>query len=353
MSAETEVEFPVPKAAKPKTPETKAPRLLARPATAITQLPPEPPNPATEIPQGGDLDLHPFLEATRKKLLAPNPDGDLARASGKGTFSVSTSSAQAPRALLFLSRLLRAMDAQGWSVARSEKGLQLCPDGEAVSFTLTEQTDRVPHKVTDAEREARTRFEAKSAAAARRGDWFGAGDPPQIRDWDYRPTGYFIFQLDPNPYAFAVATGLRRTFSESRSRYLEDQVEKIIEALALRAAATKEIRRLDAAREAQWAEEAARRKEAERRHRLETKRQEFLELQLERHEAARRLEDLLARYDQSELQNHPDAASFVGWARGRLARLAAELTPEALGQRFTEAELTNDDADIPSWRKVE
>jgi hypothetical protein len=34
-------------------------------------------------------------------------------------------------------------------------------------------------------------------------------------------------------------------------------------------------------------------------------------------------------------------------------RLAAELMPEALGQRFAEAELTNDDADIPSWRKVE
>lgn len=26
---------------------------------------------------------------------------------------------------------------------------------------------------------------------------------------------------------------------------------------------------------------------------------------------------------------------------------------EALGQRFAEAELTNDDADIPSWKKVE
>lgn len=63
------------------------------------------------------------------------------------------------------------------------------------SFTLTEQTDRVPHKVTDAEREARTRFEAKCAAAARRGDWFGARDPRQIRDWDDRPTSYLVFQL--------------------------------------------------------------------------------------------------------------------------------------------------------------
>jgi hypothetical protein len=43
----------------------------------------------------------------------------------------------------------------------------------------------------------------------------------------------------------------------------------------------------------------------------------------------------------------------VFWARGRLAALEAELSPEALGRRFPNAELMNDDADIPSWKKVE
>lgn len=139
-------------------------------------------------------------------------------------------------------------------------------------------------------RSALARFEVKRAAAARRGEWFGSGNRPEIPEWDHRPTGYLVLQLDPNPYAFGVAAGLRRTFTKTRYRSLEDQIEKIIEVLAARAAATKEIRHLDAEREERLADEAAKRKEAERQQRLEAKRQEFLEKQLERRAAARELE---------------------------------------------------------------
>ncbi|MGR4865083.1 hypothetical protein [Caulobacter sp. LARHSG274] len=359
MRADTTVAFTIAKAAKTKAPEKpkaaekQARRPKDKPAIVATPSPPSPPIVTMAPPPSIELDLHPILEITRKKLLSPNPVGGLARSGGKGAFSVSVSPDEAPRALQVLNHLLLATEGQGWAVTHSEKGLQLCPDGEAVNFTLAEQIDRVRHKVTDTEREALARFETRRAAAVRRGDWFSAGNPPQIPDWDYRPTGCFVFQLDPNPYSFGAATGLRRTFGESRSRRLEGQMERIIEALAARAAAMKEIRRLTAERDAQWAEEAARRKEAERRQRLETKRQEFLERQLERHEAARRLESFLARYNQADLGGDPEAANFINWARGRLARLGDDLTPEALGERFAVAELMNDDADIPSWKEVE
>lgn len=300
-----------------------------------------------------EADLHPILDLTRKKLLSPSPAGGFAKAEGKGAFFVSVSPQYVTRALHLLNRLVGAVEAQGWSVTRSEKGLQLRPDGEDVGFTLIEQTDRVRHKITDAEREAQSRFELKRAAAARRGDWFGAGSPPQIPDWDFRPTGCLVLQLNPNPMAFGAASGLRRTFSETRSRGLDSQIDRIVEALAARAAAAKEIRRIRAEREAKWAEEEARRKEAERRQRLEIKRQEFLERQLERHTAARQLESFLARYDPAELQDNPEAVTFMNWARGRLDRLEADLSPEAIGQRFGKAELVSDDADVPSWRKVE
>ncbi len=226
-------------------------------------------------------------------------------------------------------------------------------NGEAVNFTLTERTDRVRHKMTDAERETLARYEAKRAAAARRGDWFGAGDPPKIPDWDYRPTGCLVFQLDPNPCAFEAATGLRRTFSENRSRRLEDQLAKIIEALDARAAAQKEIRRLAAERDARWADETVKREEAERRHRLELRRQAFLEGELVRHETARRLEDFLDRYDHGDVREESEPASFITWARDRLARLAGDLTPETQEARYAKAGLTNDDPDIPSWKTVE
>jgi hypothetical protein len=352
MSAETDVILVAPKTIKPAVP-AKPRRRPQEQSTAPTFQPSSSASiAATEGPQSAEADLHPLLVSTQTKLQSP-PVGGLARSGGKGAFSVTVSPEHVDRALRVLSSLLRAVEAQGWSVSRSDKGLQLRPDGEALSFTLIEQTDRVRHKITDAERDAQSRFEIKRAAAARRGDWFGAGSPPQIPDWDFRPTGCLVLQFDPNPMAFGAASGLRRTFSENRSRRLDGQIDKIIEALAARAIAAKEIRRIHAEREAKWAEESARRKEAERRQRLEVKRQEFLERQLERHTAARQLESFLARYDRSELPDHPEAATFLEWARGRLARLEAELSPEALGLRFANAELVSDEADAPSWRTVE
>lgn len=303
---------------------------------------------AAETAQSIGCDLHPILKATGQKLLGAQPVGGLAKAGGKGAFSVSVSPQQANRALVILSSLLQATQAQGWSVARSDKGLQLGLNGEAVNFTLIERTDRVRHKVTDAERETLARFAAKRAAAARKGDWFGAGDPPQIPDWDYRPTGYLVFQLDPNPCAFEAATGLRRTFSESRSRRLEDQLETIIQAMDARAAAQKDIRRLAAERDARWADETAKREEAERRQRLEIRRQAFLEGELARHEAARRLAGFLARYDHGDLREEPEPDRFLTWARDRLARLERDLTRETQEARYAQAGLARDDPDTPS-----
>lgn len=352
MSAETEVILAAPMPLKP-TATPKPPQALRDPSSES-----DPPAPAStsalkaERPPSSESDLHPLIVRTKAKLQSA-PIAGQACAGGKGAFSVTVSPELVTRALQILDGLVRAIEAQGWSVERSEKGLQLCPDGEALSFTLVEQTNRVRHKITEEEREAQSRYEAKQAAAARRGQWFSGGRPPQIPDWDFRPTGNLVLQLDPNPMAFGAASGLRRTFSETRSRPLSDQIDKIIEALAARAAAAKEIRRIHADREAKRAEEEIRRKDAERRRRLEGKRQEFLEKQLERHTAAQRLENFLSRYNLLEPSKHPEAAAFIGWARAKLAKLEAELAPESLGQRYSNAELVNDSGDVPSWKNVE
>ncbi len=308
---------------------------------------------AAEAPKSVQLDLHPVLKVTRQKLLSPTPAGGPARASGKGAFTVSVSPQQAARALLVLSQLLQAVERRGWSVTDSQEGLQLRAGGEAVRFTLIEQMDRIRHKVTDAERAVLARFEAKRAAAARDGDWFGAGDPPQIPDWDHRPTGYLIFQLDPNPCAFDAGKGLRRTFGESRLRRLDDQLERIMEALGARAAATQEIRRLAAEQAVRWADLTAKREDAERRQRLEAKRLAFLDRQLEHHEAARRLEDFLARYDQGDLRQRPQADKFLNWARDRLARLSEDLMLQAQEARYAKVGLDDDEADIPTWKTLD
>ena len=78
----------------------------------------------------------------------------------------------------------------------------------------------------------------------------------------------------------------------------------------------------------------------------------FLERQLERREAARQLEDFLARYDHGDLRDSPEAVFFMSWARGRLARLGDDLMLEALEERYAKVGLIND-ADIPSWKTME
>lgn len=352
MSAETEVILAAAKTYRSAAPAKPQRHRQVSPTAPPSQPVSNAPKTADSNLQGAETNLHPLLASTQTKLHSP-PVASLARSGGKNAFSVTVGPDLTIRALRVLDALVRAVETQGWSIKRSENGLQLCPDNEAVGFTLVEQTERVPHNITNEEREAQSRFEIRRASAARRGAWFGVGSPPQVPEWDYRPTGRLVLQLDPNPYAFGTARGLRRTFNESRSRRLEDQIGKIIETLAARAAATKEIRRLQAEREAQWADEAARRKEAERRQRLEVKRLEFLERQLERHAMVRQLQGFLERYDTFDLSDEPDAETFLTWARGRLATLDNELSPEALGLRFAKAELTRDEADIPSWRKVE
>lgn len=355
MNALTEVSFAKPKAKlarprlEPPAPPLPAPKVTAAPPSAVVS--PAPKEEPTVAPAAA-FDLHPDLRLTRKQLLAAKPIDGLSRVSGKGVFAVSVSPELAHGALAFLDALLRNIEAQGWSVLQTEKGLQLQPEGEAISFTLAEQTDRVPHRITEAERQAQERFEARRAAAQRRGQWsFESG--PTIAVWDYRPTGRLVFQLEPNPYTHGVAAGLRRTFTQSRDRPLGDQMDKIVATLAARAAAKKEIRLITAAREAEWAAQVARRQDFERRQRLEARRSEFLDSQLERHETVRRLEGFLARYADQDLQDDPVVIKFITWTRGRLARLEADLTPEALGQRFAKANLDDDEADIPSWTKFD
>ena len=141
--------------------ETASPKPSGKEARRLHERPA--PSDASNYADRRDRDAakRGFRSASRtrghpQKLASPEPDGGFARAADNGVFPVSVSPEQVARAFLLPNKLIRAIEAQGWPVKCSEKGRQLCPDGEPLVFTLTEQTAPVPHELTDAEREART-----------------------------------------------------------------------------------------------------------------------------------------------------------------------------------------------------
>lgn len=86
----------------------------------------------------------------------------------------------------------------------------------------------------------------------------------------------------------------------------------------------------------------------ERRRQLEINRQKLLERQLERH-ATR----LLARCDLAKLRDKPEAATVVDLRVDSSGDRKPRFSPEALALRFDKAEFATDEADVPSWRKVD
>lgn len=95
-----------------------------------------------------------------------------------------------------------------------------------------------------------------------------------------------------------------------------------------------------------------RRREEEWRRPLEGKRLEFLEPQMDRHEAAVRIENCVASYP-PEGRSDEKVAAFLDWASDRAARLRAEFAPTRLREKLDRNDLMNDEAEVASGRPVE
>jgi hypothetical protein len=207
----------------------------------------------------------------------------------QGIFAVAASAEQAERVSRLLDRLVRAVEARGWQVVDGEPGLHLAPEGEEIGFELAEQTQRVPHRRTEAERLALEKYEAAKARVARSRTWSYV-EPPAISEWDYEPTGQLVLTLAEGAYV----KGMRRKFSDGKTQRLEQLVGPILESLAVYAASRKAARQRAERERLAAADAEARRQEALRVRTLEEKRREFLKRQMQRHRRAVEVEAFVA-----------------------------------------------------------
>jgi hypothetical protein len=125
-------------------------------------------------------------------------------------------------------------------------GLAIGIDGEAVTFSVSEVTDSVPHVMTTAE----------------------SRHPWSVAKHDYRLTGRLQLQVANLPFYMGP---IRRTWADGKYQRVENCIGDFIVGLSIAAAAIKKNRQETEERERRWAEEQ-KRKEEERRKAEERKR---------------------------------------------------------------------------------
>jgi len=223
--------------------------------------------------------------------------------------------------------------------------------GEEISIELSEQRDRVPHIQTEKEIVTLAKWQAKHKLELRQDTWASAWDKPRIADWDYPPNGRLTIELDKGLYH---SDGIRRKFADGKRQRLENLTGSILVSAASISAARKTTAEQQRLQMLEWEESERQRNETERTNTLEHKRWECLELQMARHEKARRVEDFVEAFKTSKKgkQLSLDCEKFILWAEttGRLLREAA--SPEALTLTLERYKLMDDTTNIPSWTEI-
>lgn len=272
---------------------------------------------------------------------------DLIRVSGTGCFKVTATAGIANRVEVILDRLVTKVEEQGWRVTAGDGRLELDIDGEVIGFEVVELTDRVVHKLTEAEHVAKARYEARVAQAQRTGAYVSTWDAPRIADWNHVPNGKLSLVLDEN----ARYRGVRRTFSDRKTQRVETLIDCIAEALSGYAAETKR-QRLESEKARVRAEEQSRQREALKRlEQIETRRVEFAERQIVRLEKLSRMTTLIAHLGDGELPSDTDR--FRDWLKRYVGVLQADLGADRIEARLLTTRLMHDDATISSWIDVE
>ncbi|TPJ73055.1 hypothetical protein [Mesorhizobium sp. B2-7-1] len=254
-----------------------------------------------------------ILSATLRTIRKARPDGEgFVSAKGRGVVPLRIGPPAIERGIALLAQFFSLAGTQGYIPKAIDDGLVLVIDDEPVTFALETPVDRNPHQPTPAELKEQER----------NARWNMAREPwPK---YDYFPSERLSIVIHANAYS-----GLRRKFSDRRSKPLEQKLPTVLEAFAQHAVFAKE-RRLEQ-------EEGARQfKEAERLRQLEEAfdarekhRIEFFEAVHQRIAERQKLVEILAHLNSAADPKFPNA-EMIGWLRRRIDQLSALISPAFL-----------------------
>jgi hypothetical protein len=291
-----------------------------------------------------------IVERTIAKLKTAKPKRTgLITIEGSGLITVTVQPESVERAARILRLLVDAADRAGISLDATRRPAVWQFEGEEVSFTLEEATDRVEHVPTDKELRAVARWEAEREAYFKRSGYWRDWGKPEIPKWEERYQGRLAVGLEK----VRVQSDdrwwgpvIRRGFADTRTRDLANLIPRILATVAAIAVAKRENRGVEERRriaeeEAAHRYEAARRREARERARLSA-----LERLIEEHQRQQQLEALVEALEQhAPADDAPRVEGLRGWARERLERLRGETFGRGLEARLAQLRLFGEGED--------
>ncbi|SEB84907.1 hypothetical protein SAMN05216452_3414 [Nitratireductor aquibiodomus] len=257
------------------------------------------------------IDEPPCLAATRRAISKARPDDQgFAAARSKGVVPLKNAPASIERGIRVLSQLFALAETQGYVSKATEHGLVLIVENESISFGLEEQPEKTLHQPTSAELKRRDE----------RMRWGYTTDPwPK---YDQVPSGRLAIVIHTNPYS-----GLRRTYSDGKTRALESMLPDILAGFVGHAAYISERRRESDERERRHREAEARRQREEAFNSREKRRMEFVDAVHEQLIQRDKLNAVLRHLEKATSEDAARVSAMTTWVRQHLKQIDTLISP--------------------------
>ncbi|MCC8971581.1 hypothetical protein [Bradyrhizobium brasilense] len=278
---------------------------------------------AATAPTESDVTEPSILGATRRAISKGRPDAQGFKSSqGRGIVPLKVAPTSIDRALQLLTRLFTLAETEGYRPKISDTGLDLATEDQAIAFGVEERPRKTPHEPTTAElkrKDDNLRWGFSRAA------W------PQ---YDYSPSGRLSIVIHANHYS-----GLRRTYSDGKTKLVEAMLPEIIAGLSEHVAHLRERRRADEERERQYREAEIRRRREEAFGAREKRRLEFVDAIHEQLLERSKLAAVLAHLETAIAEDSNRAQSIPVWIRRRIQQIDALTSPAFLDLSARSAKL--------------
>ena len=261
---------------------------------------------------------HPAVARLRQKLQTERAmEHMVVHAKGPQYFDVNVAPTSLDRVFGVLNVIARELEANGHKFQSDENYLAINAEGEIISFSIVEKTDKVPHVQTDTETATLAKWQKAYDLKIKREGWAFDFDKPKIPEHDLRPNGLLVLELDVKD---TYLQGFRRKFSDGKGQSLEKLIPQIMVGIATCAAAAKERREYLERRDREYEEEKQRRRMNERRENLEKKRIEYLNKHMTNLHRATEIRAFAMAVENrtNDINNEVDkrsATAWVKWAR--------------------------------------
>jgi hypothetical protein len=306
-------------------------------------------NPTAILPSvaGPEAELHQSIRPTAKILRNAKPDRNGAvQAVGDGLCGIEVSSINIDRVVTLLDRLAKQLDKKSIPLTPCGRCMRVSIGSDSADFTITEQRKRETHVPTQEDLAAEERRQKKLQRywnAPR--SWDSNSENIFDRaypEFDVIYTGELVFQIE------GYGEGVRRKWADGKTQSLESLLDDIVVGIDVVLSVRKTDREAREERERQRNHLAQRRELARQRSKREDDRTAYLNSILELHTEIDGLKDWLSRleFKQAPATSNADFLRLVDWARSRVGRLEATLSPTHIDQDLREKRLFPETDDL-------